>query len=79
MFTGYFALLRKYQADGLVPVSIARITPEWFYGQELKELAPSIDLLKRYKAGKVSEDLYKTEYYQQLDQVKWKKVLKDLK
>lgn len=79
IFTGYFAKLKKYQAAGLIPVSIARITPEWFHGQEFKELAPSNDLLKRYKAGKVSEDLYKTEYFQQLDQVKWKKVLKNLK
>lgn len=79
VFTGYFAQLKKYQTAGLFPVSIARITPEWFNGQELKELAPSSDLLKRYKAGKVSEGNYKTEYFHQLDQVKWKKVLGGLK
>ena len=78
VFTGYFAQLKKYQSAGLIPISIARITPEWFKGQELKELAPSRDLLRRYKAGKLTEDSYKTEYFHQLDQVKWKKVLKDL-
>lgn len=79
VFTGYFAQLKKYQAAGLTPISIARITPEWFTGRDLKELAPSSDLLRRYKSGKVSEDIYKTEYFHHLDQVKWKKVLKDLK
>lgn len=79
IFTGYFAKLEKYQAAGLLPVSIARITPAWFHGQELKKLAPSSDLLRRYKAGEVSEDVYKAEYYQQLDQIKWKRLLKGVR
>lgn len=78
IYTGYFAQLKKYEKDGLIPISIARVTPEWFNGAELKDLAPSFSLLKRYKNNTISEEDYRAEYLQQLDKVKCGKVLRQL-
>lgn len=50
-------------------MSIAKFKPRWFNGESLCELAPSADLLHRYKSDTVSEDAYKTEYFTMLDGV----------
>lgn len=75
IYTGYFAQLKKYQALGLTPISIARYSPSWFTGHCLKELAPSESLLTGYKAGRISIEEYKKQYLQQLEKVRWTEVL----
>jgi uncharacterized protein (DUF488 family) len=57
MQTSYFA---KYR--GLNGVSIALKAPNGFRGKQYKLLAPSWDLLKKYKNGEVSDEQY-TEIY----------------
>lgn len=65
--TGYFSYTKKYNEMGYLPISIARVTPKWFNGAICKDLAPSYDLLSRYKCATVSEEDYKFEYYKMLD------------
>ena len=48
IYTSYFAKLNKLPSD-IVPISIALKTPYWFKGLEYKKLAPSFDILKRWK------------------------------
>ena len=42
--TGYFAYAKKYGELGYKCVSIARVTPKWYRGIRLTELAPTYDL-----------------------------------
>lgn len=62
LYTGYFKELNKYIEEGLLPVSISRFSPDGYSGDELKGLAPSEDLLKRYKANQIGSSGYKEEY-----------------
>lgn len=64
MYTGYFAMIKKYQQvdPTLIPVAITRFTPPWFKGPTYLPLAPSADLLMRYKEKKVTIDQYIKEY-----------------
>lgn len=79
IYTGYFAQIKKYQAADLTPVSIARYSPAWFSGYCLKDLAPSDTLLKRYKAGQVSQEEYKKQYLQQLETIRWGEILQRIR
>lgn len=74
--TGYFAYAKKYEEMGYQCISIARVKPRWFNGSTLYELAPTFDLLNRYKRGLVSEDNYKAEYYFMLKNVDIDSILK---
>ena len=78
IYTGYFAQLKRYKEMGLTPISIARYSPNWFTGYCLKDLAPSDNLLKGYKDGQISAEEYRKQYLQQLETVKWTKVLRYL-
>ena len=40
MFTGYFAKLRVYEQNGLIPVAICGGVPNWYKGLWYKKLAP---------------------------------------
>ena len=62
MYTGYFAKLKKYQEAGLVPVSIALKSPDWYHGLEYKRLAPTWRILSSWKYGEHKGD---TEYYKE--------------
>lgn len=76
IYTGYFAKLQQYQSAGLTTCSIARITPNWYHGKKLEELAPDENLLWKYKNREIDEAGYKRIYLQQLEHVKWQKILK---
>lgn len=51
MYTGYYAQLKKYLADGLYPVSIAGKCPDWYHGAEYKKLAPKWSFFSEWKNG----------------------------
>jgi uncharacterized protein YeaO (DUF488 family) len=51
MLTGYFAKLKTYTDNGLIPVSIALYSPKWYSGLEYKKLAPSPGILHDFKVG----------------------------
>lgn len=62
IYTSYFA------KSGSNPkaISISLFSPAFWKGKCLPELAPSIDLLERYKDGLVSDKLYEKEYLRML-------------
>lgn len=65
IYTSYFANHRKF--NNLETVSISRYTPVWSKNHISGiELAPSADLLNRYKQGLVSDEDYEVEYNHQL-------------
>ena len=81
MFTGYFAKLKKYQEAGLVPVSIALKTPDWYNGLEYKKLAPTWDILSAWKSGEHKGDIdYYTKHFEDdvLDGIYFQKALNEL-
>ena len=59
-------------------ISIARKNPYGFAGEKYADLAPSADLLKRYKTGEVDDVQYTAEYREQLAKLDAKKVAADL-
>lgn len=73
MYTGYFAKLKSYEEAGLVPVSIALKTPDWYHGAQYKKLAPKWSFFSEWKNGshKGDDDYYmqhfKTEVLDNLD------------
>ena len=80
IYTGYYSQMKKYRQMGMIPVSIAYLTPQWYDGEVCFELAPSRTLLKRWKQGEITEEEYKEQYTQFLDNdVQWSKVWKKLK
>lgn len=78
MYTGYFAQCKKYISNNLIPISITRINPHWFTGYHYQVLAPSYELLQRYKYNNLSIDDYTAEYNQYLYSLNYIKVLSDL-
>lgn len=66
IFTGYFNKIKIYINNNLTPVSIARSIPKDVFIQQncinFNSLAPSWDILNKYKQGKISEEEYKNLY-----------------
>jgi len=63
--TSYFANHRQFP-PALKKISVSRFSPTWAELDSIAfELAPSKKLLQDYKAGKVSEKDYKTQYYEE--------------
>lgn len=58
MYTSYFA---KY--DGNKGVSICKMPPVWFIGEEYKKLAPKNWLGIEYTKGNISEEEYRELFY----------------
>lgn len=81
MFTGYFAKLKEYEKAGLIPVSIALKSPDWYHGVEYKKLAPTWDILNSWKNGVYKNDVnrYTQEFKKQIfDKLDINTVLRDL-
>lgn len=64
--TGYFAKTKVYSDNGYKPYSISRITPKGCKCGEIKDLAPSWELLKGYKNGTITSGDYTSKYWQML-------------
>lgn len=75
IYTGYYAQMKKYTAAGLVPVSIAYLTPVWYHGEVCFEIAPKRELLKGYKAGTTTQEEYAKQYLNFLSTVHWSEVI----
>lgn len=66
IYTSYFANNKNIPKD-IKRISISRFTPSWAkVDSELKILAPTADLLHRYKDGLVSDEAYTAEYVEYL-------------
>ena len=72
--TGYFAKAALYERSGYAVVSISRWSPKWLECLECKELAPSTDLLNRYKNGQASAEDYTVEFEEYLEGVDLKAI-----
>lgn len=66
IYTSYFSNNKNIPKE-LKRISISRFTPSWAtVDLEMKTLAPSADLLNRYKDGLVSDEAYTAEYVEYL-------------
>ena len=61
IYTSYFAMIKKF-TENITPVSISRFPPDWYKGKQVKNLAPSEELLNSIKQGKISEEEYTAQY-----------------
>ena len=68
IYTSYFGFLKKVPPE-ILPVSIARFSPKWFSGKEMKPLAPEKKLLWQAKGGKISEEEYTRRYMNQIQKL----------
>lgn len=82
MYTGYFAKLKTYVNEGLIPVSICGKAPDWYNGFQYKKLAPKYNFFIEWKNGSHKGD---NEYYiehfnnEVLDTLNKTEVIEDLK
>ena len=78
IFTSYFAKIGKID-DNFFPISISRYTPKWLRGkiQTYSRLAPSEDLLSRYKVD-ADELRYTKEFNEYLSTLNPHKIVDDL-
>ena len=61
MFTGYFAKLKTYEQNGLIPVAICGKAPNWYKGLRYKKLAPKWAFFNEWKNG--TEHKGDNDYY----------------
>lgn len=66
IYTSYYGRIKRIPSDGFC-VSIARFKPDWYNGYECTALAPSSDLLNRYKNGETSKEEYVKEFNKYLN------------
>lgn len=65
LYTGYFAKLKIYKQENLIPVSIAGVAPSWYTHSnefEFKKLAPKFWFYKKYKDGIFTKEEYTKHY-----------------
>lgn len=61
MYTGYFAKLKYYEEQGLIPIAICGGIPKWYNGLWYKKLAPKWSFFNEWKNG--TEHKGDNEYY----------------
>ena len=66
VFTSYYGNVTNLLKNGCVPVGISCFKPGWFNWYNLTYVAPSADLLRRYKNGTTDKDGYIHEFKQML-------------
>ena len=67
IYTSYFANAIKLDKNKYLPVGITRFPPKWFVGHNIEIVAPSKELLFRWKSKEINEDMYKAEYIDYLE------------
>lgn len=69
ILTSYFSNWRKFPENTKI-ISVSRFPPKWAkFDEQLNELAPSSNLLMRYKNNEINEEDYEREYLIQLSQL----------
>ena len=64
IYTSYYGNYRKFK--GMFRVSISRTAPSNSYDLQLIKLAPTADLLQKYKSNSITNDEYTSVYHNQL-------------
>lgn len=77
IYTSYFAKLKSLP-ENTIPISICAKTPEWYKGLTYKKLAPSYNILMKYKRDSNKEDYTKNYREQVLANLNASKVVFEL-
>jgi uncharacterized protein YeaO (DUF488 family) len=77
IYTSYFAKLKSLPEE-IIPISICAKTPSWYKGLQYKELAPTYEILMKYKRDGNKEDYIKSFYEQVLRKLNPNEVVFDL-
>ena len=64
IYTSYYGNYRKFK--GMFRVSISRTAPNNSYDLQLIKLAPTADLLQKYKNNSITHEEYTSVYHNQL-------------
>ena len=64
IYTSYYANYRKFK--GMFRVSISRTAPINSYDLQLIKLAPTAELLQKYKSNSITNEEYTSVYHNQL-------------
>lgn len=72
MYTGYFARLKTYEKNKLIPISICGKAPDWYQGLQYKQLAPKWSFFNEWKNGSHKGDnKYYIEHFQKKFLINW--------
>lgn len=74
LYTSYFGRIKDIQRAGLKPVSVSLWVPKWYTGERALELAPAESTLRKYKAGRLTNDEYLVEFAEVLKKLNPRKV-----
>ena len=77
IYTSYFAK-QKSLPENIIPISICAKTPEWYKGLTYKKLAPSYEILMKYKRDGDKESYIKNYREQVLNKLDPEKVVYEL-
>ena len=62
IYTSYFANLKNLEKEDIFPIGICCYPPKWFNGPNLGAIAPTPDILEKYKSSHAEyEKRYKAE------------------
>ena len=79
IYTGYWAKLKEYEQNGLIPVGISGKIPDGFNGARYQQLAPKYSWWKQWHDEHMSNDWFVQKYYETvLNQLNPVAVLNDL-
>ena len=62
IYTGYWAKIKEYEANGLTPVGISGWSPDGYTGKTYKKLAPKYAWWKEWHDKHLSEQWYINKY-----------------
>ena len=83
IYTGYYAKLKHYESNGIIPISIAGRAPEFYKGIQYKKFAPSWDIFSKWKNGEIDNfqytDRFKKEILGKLNKEEVKQFLNSFK
>ena len=75
VYTSYFANMRNFAKEGIVPISIARYSPKWYNGQRYVVVAPTSFML----SGACTHEEYLKRYDDILSRLKVDEVFNTIK
>jgi uncharacterized protein YeaO (DUF488 family) len=79
IYTGYYAQIKDYEQNGLIPVGISGKIPDGFKGIRYQQLAPKYSWWKQWHDEHMSDDWFTKKYYETvLNQLDPTQVLQDL-
>ena len=67
IYTGYYAMLKKYKEDGLYPIAISGKRPDFYTEAFWTDFAPRYDMFLEWKSGKIDDMQYTERYRKWLD------------